>query len=79
MKAFIGWLLATTSLLLGILVFLFVIDLLPAGPLANAVGGLLSFVGWLFGTAAPAMGDAAIDRFRDGAGNGAPPTTTTVP
>jgi hypothetical protein len=77
-KAFVGWLLATISLLLGLLVFLFVIDLLPPGPLASFIGGLLSFGGWLFGTAAPAMGDAAIDRFRDGS-NGAPPTTTTAP
>jgi hypothetical protein len=76
-KAFLLWLLGIISLLLGVLIFLFVIDLLPAGPLGFAVGGLLNFVGWLFGEAAPAMGDAAIDRFRDEGSAG--PTTTTVP
>lgn len=75
MKAFFGWLLAATSLLLGLLVFLFVIDILPTEPLSFAAGGILNFFGWLFGTAAPAMGNAVIDRFAD-SGNGVPPTTT---
>ncbi|HJU00245.1 MAG TPA: hypothetical protein VJ966_03460 [Actinomycetes bacterium] len=80
LKSIIGWILATASALLGLLVFIFVVSVLPLGPLAAGAGEILKGVGWLFGTFLPGAGqlalDAARDRLSDG---GTAPTTTTIP
>jgi hypothetical protein len=80
-KSIVGWILATASLLLGLLVFIFVISVLPLGPMAALAGSILSGVGWLFGTALPQIGQIALDAARENLkdGGSAIPPTTTIP
>jgi hypothetical protein len=81
-KSIIGWILATASIILGLLVFVLVLSLLPLGPVASAAGQILKGVGWLFGTALPQLGQIGLDAARNQINTGspvAPTTTTTVP
>lgn len=77
LKSVVGWILATASLLLGVLIFFGVITLVPPEPLVLLFRGIGTGLGWLFGTALPTLGDIILDRLRSGTPD--VPPTTTVP
>lgn len=79
LKSIVGWMLATASLLLGILWFFGILTFVPPEPLMALVNGLGHGLGWVFGTALPGLGDIILDRLRHATTNApvvAPPTTT---
>ncbi|HEV8653274.1 MAG TPA: hypothetical protein VG276_28745 [Actinomycetes bacterium] len=59
-KGIVMFLLGFASTILGLIVFLFVMSVLPAGPLAAAAGGVLNGLGYLFGEALPEIGRIAL-------------------
>lgn len=64
LKSIIGWILATASIIIGFLFFFGVISFVPPEPIGLLLGGLGTGLGWLFGTALPAIGNIIIDRLR---------------
>jgi hypothetical protein len=79
LKSIVGWILATASLLLGVLIFFGVIDFFPAAVLGGLFSGIGRGIGWLFGTALPTLGDIILDRLRSSTPSVPPTTTTTIP
>lgn len=77
-KSIIGWLLATASVILGILWFFGVLTFFPLGPGVAFIGQVLHGLGWIFGTALPRLGTIILDRLQETVSSG-PPTTTTIP
>jgi hypothetical protein len=61
-KSIIGWILATASLIIGVLIFFGVITFVPPEPVGVLLGGLGTGLGWLFGTALPRLGEIILDR-----------------
>jgi uncharacterized membrane protein YdjX (TVP38/TMEM64 family) len=58
---FVGWVLKWAGIIFGSILVLYVISLIPTDVFPLFVRPFFEFLGWIFGTAAPRLGNIALD------------------
>lgn len=76
----IGFILRWGAIIFGLLLVIYALSLIPLEPLQFLFGGFLHFLGWIFGTAAPRLGNYILDSITHANNTtGTAPTTTVAP